>query len=67
MLILVGTGSVIAALTVGEGSSDQAGLGLIALAFGIVVALVIYGFGPGSGARVNPPVTLVLVFIRRFP
>lgn len=67
MLVLFGAGSVIAALAVGEGSLDYAGLGFISLTFAIVVALVIYGFGPVSGAHINPAVTFALATTRRFP
>lgn len=67
MLVLFGTGSVIAALTMGQGKLDYAGLGFISLAFAIVVALVIYGFGPVSGAHINPAVTMALALTRRFP
>lgn len=67
LLIVFGPGSVVAALTVGDGELDYAGLGMISLSFGLVVALVIYAFGTTSGAHINPAVTLALAATRRFP
>lgn len=67
LLIFFGVGSVIAALTIGEGALDYAGLGMIALAFGLVVAVVIYAFGTTSGAHINPAVTVALAATGRFP
>ena len=67
LLILFGPGSVVAALTVGQGELDYAGLGIVGLAFGLVVALVIYAFGSTSGAHINPAVTVALAATRRFP
>jgi glycerol uptake facilitator protein len=67
LLILFGPGSVVAALAVGDGTLDYAGLGMIALSFGLVVALVIYAFGSTSGSHINPAVTLALAATRRFP
>jgi glycerol uptake facilitator protein len=67
LLILFGPGSVVAALAVGDGVLDYAGLGMIALSFGLVVALVIYAFGSTSGSHINPAVTLTLAATRRFP
>lgn len=67
LLIVFGPGSVVAALTVGDGELDYAGLGMISLSFGLVVALVIYAFGSTSGAHINPAVTLVLACTGRFP
>lgn len=67
LLIVFGPGSVAAALTVGRGRLDYAGLGVVALSFGLVVAVVVYAFGATSGAHINPAVTVVLAATRRFP
>ena len=66
LLVLFGAGSVVAALTIGEGQLDYAGLGIVSLAFGLVVALVIYTLGTTSGAHINPAVTIALAVVRRF-
>jgi glycerol uptake facilitator protein len=67
LLVLFGAGSVVAALTLGGGELDFAGLGMIALAFGLVIAVVIYAFGTTSGAHINPAVTVSLAATGRFP
>lgn len=67
ILVLFGAGSVVAALTLGDGQLDYAGLGMIAIAFGLVVALAIYAFGETSGAHINPAVTISLAAVGRFP
>ena len=67
LLILFGPGSVVAALRLGDGELDYAGLGMVALSFGLLVALVIYAFGTTSGAHINPAVTIVLAATGRFP
>lgn len=67
LLIVFGPGSVVAALRLGGGELDFAGLGMIALSFGLVVAIVIYAFGTTSGAHINPAVTVALAATRRFP
>lgn len=67
LLVTFGAGSFVAALLVGSGQVDYAGIGIIALSFALVVAAVIYMFGSTSGAHINPAVTLALAVVRRFP
>lgn len=67
LLVLFGAGSIVAALVLGKGELDYAGLGIISLSFAVVVAIVIYAFGSTSGAHINPAVTVALAVGRRFP
>jgi len=67
LLVLFGAGSVVVALRVGHGTLDYPALGFVALAFGLVIAIVIYGFGTTSGAHINPAVSIALAAVRRFP
>jgi glycerol uptake facilitator protein len=67
VLVLFGAGSVVAALRVGGGELDYAGLGMVAFAFAFVVAVAIYAFGTTSGAHINPAVTVSLAATGRFP
>lgn len=67
LLVIFGAGAVVAALEVGGGRLDYAGLGIIALSFALVIAAVVYMFGPTSGAHINPAVTFALAVVRRFP
>lgn len=67
LLVVFGAGAVVAALEVGNGQLDYAGLGIIALSFALVIAAVIYMFGTTSGAHINPAVTFSLAVVRRFP
>src|SRR4051812_36361722 len=67
LLVIFGAGAVVAALEVGHGQLDYAGLGIIALSFALVIAAVIYMFGTTSGAHINPAVTFSLAAVRRFP
>ena len=67
VLVLFGAGSVVAALTVGGGRLDYAGLGMVAVAFAFAIAVAIYAFGTTSGAHINPAVTVSLAATGRFP
>jgi glycerol uptake facilitator protein len=66
VLVLFGAGSVVAAITLNNGRLDYAGLGIIALAFALAVALAVYTIGTTSGAHINPAVTIGLAVVRRF-
>lgn len=66
LLVLFGAGSVVAALMIDDGVLGYPGLGFIALAFGLVVALAVYTVGTTSGAHINPAVTIGLAVVRRF-
>jgi glycerol uptake facilitator protein len=67
LLVFFGAGSVVAAILADDGRLDYAGLGVIGLAFGLVIAIVVYGFGTTSGAHINPAVSIALAAVRRFP
>jgi glycerol uptake facilitator protein len=67
LLVIFGAGAVVAALEVGHGQLDYAGLGIIGLSFALVIAAVVYMFGTTSGAHINPAVTFSLAAVRRFP
>ena len=67
VLVLFGAGSVVAALRVGGGELDYAGLGMVSFAFAFAIAVAIYAFGTTSGAHINPAVTVSLAATGRFP
>jgi glycerol uptake facilitator len=67
LLVIFGAGALVAALDMGQGQLDYAGLGVVAISFGLVVAAVVYMFGTTSGAHINPAVTFSLAVVRRFP
>src|SRR5919106_1213753 len=67
ILVLFGAGSVVAALTVGDGPLDYPALGMVAITFGLAIAVAIYAFGTTSGAHINPAVTVTLAAVGRFP
>ena len=67
ILVLFGAGSVVPALTLGDGKLDYAGLGMVANTFGLAIAVAIYAFGETSGAHINPAVSVSLAAAGRFP
>ena len=67
LIVIFGAGALVAALDMGQGQLDYAGLGVVAISFALVIAAVVYMFGPTSGAHVNPAVTFSLAVVRRFP
>jgi aquaporin Z len=50
-----------------EGAGPASGTVGVAFAFGLVVLVLAYAFGPVSGTHVNPAVTLAMVLARRMP
>ncbi|HET7900345.1 MAG TPA: aquaporin [Candidatus Nanopelagicales bacterium] len=59
-LVLVAVGAAVSGL-------KSAGVIAVAVAFGFVLIMVAYAFGPVSGAHVNPAVTLAMVLAKRQP
>lgn len=62
-LVFAGTGAVVVNAVAG----DPLGHGGVAAAFGLVVAIMIFGLGHLSGAHLNPAVTAAFAAARHFP
>lgn len=60
-LVLVAVGAAVSGIKTGGGVIA------VAVAFGFVLIMVAYAFGPVSGAHVNPAVTLAMVIARKQP
>jgi aquaporin Z len=68
LLVFFGAGT--ATLTFGfkiAGSSLSAGVVATALAFGLVLLVLVYAIGPISGCHINPAVTIGFLAARRIP
>lgn len=57
ILVFIGTGSVVTALSLGNGLTLP-GILLIGLSFGLTLSAIIYSLGRISGAHVNPAVSI---------
>ncbi len=70
LLVFVGGGSIVGLLLLngGQGAAFSGpDLGLVALAFGVVIVVSVSVLGPISGSHINPAVTVAFAASGRFP
>ena len=70
LLVFLAVGAAVFGIGGGVGADaagPSSGTVGVALAFGLVVLMLAYAFGPVSGTHVNPAVTLAMVLSKRMP